>query len=234
MSALSIIIPSFNEMKNDLFSKSVTEFSKNDRCNLYVVDGGSVDGTLEFLKANNINVVVTTKNSRALRINEGLRIAKHEVVLINHPRSYIDPKGIDYLIENADKFVWGAFTHQFDLNSKVLAFTSWYSNHIRGDLKKIYYLDHCIFLNLKKIKTTIKLPDIDIFEDTALCKMLSKEGRGVRLPYVSTTSAVRFVKNGVLLQSLMNQVLKLGYKLNVSDKIMNKIYEFEINLNSKY
>ena len=35
-------------------------------------------------------------------------------------------------------------------------------------------------------------------------------------------------------QAMMNQVLKLGYMLGVSDKVMNRVYEKGLNLNSKY
>ena len=53
------------------------------------------------------------------------------------------------------------------------------------------------------------------------------------LPFISTTSAIRFTKNGLWTQALMNQILKLGFHIGVPHDTMNKIYERGLNLNSK-
>ena len=48
----------------------------------------------------------------------------------------------------------------------VYKFTSWWSNYIRGDIRKIYYLDHCIFFK-KHILDEVNPCHLEIFEDTA-------------------------------------------------------------------
>ena len=85
---------------------------------------------------------------------------------------------------------WGAFTHQFSISHPLLNFTSWYSNHIRGGLRSIYYLDHCLFAQKQLLLDVGLLPDIDIFEDTEICLKLRIQGKPIRLPFISQTSAV--------------------------------------------
>ena len=74
---------------------------------------------------------------------------------------------------------------------------------------------------------------MDIFEDTEICTRL-KNYKSKRLKSISTTSAVRFEKNGVFKQSLINQYLKLLYLLKIDHKKMNKLYEKKTKLNSNY
>jgi GT2 family glycosyltransferase len=129
---------------------------------------------------------------------------------------------------------WGAFTHQFSISHPLLDFTSWYSNYIRGGLRSIYYLDHCIFAQKQLLLDVGLLPDIDIFEDTEICLRLKKQGKPIRLPFISQTSAVRFQVQGIYQQALKNQYLKWLYYFNRSDTKMNRLYEKGLELNTKY
>ena len=78
------------------------------------------------------------------------------------------------------------------------------------------------------------IPDVDIFEDTLLSQKLQAFGDLQILPFNSMTSSIRFKKNGLLKQSLMNQWLKIAFMFNLSLENMNKIYEKGLALNSKY
>ena len=108
-------------------------------------------------------------------------------------------------------------------------------NFIRGDFRKIYYLDHCIFFQKDLVGSDKNfVPDVDIFEDTYLSQKLAKISFPTRLRFTSTTSAIRFQKNGVWRQAILNQILKAGFLLGISKTFMNKVYEKGLNLNSKY
>jgi hypothetical protein len=78
------------------------------------------------------------------------------------------------------------------------------------------------------------IPDVDIFEDTELSIRLSKVSKPKLIPIKVTTSAIRFSKNGLWKQSLMNQSLKAAYHLGIDPKKMNSLYEKGLSLNSKY
>ncbi len=209
---LSIVIPTANEPENTFLAATLKNLS-----------------TLK-----NVEVICIEKSeavSRAERLNLGFERAKGSMILFHHPRSVVEVEGIEYLIKHSQEKIWGAFTHQFDQRHPLLKFTSWYSNQVRGRGRKIFYLDHCIFFHRSLRQQA--LPSIEIFEDTVLSNQLSKLQAPLLLPYKSTTSAIRFVKNGFLKQSVMNQILKAAYLLKFSDRIMNKIYEKNLNLNNQ-
>jgi hypothetical protein len=175
-------------------------------------------------------------HSRAARLNIGFHRAKGEIILFHHPRSVVEHGGIRYLIERSLDSnrppSWGGFTHQFDYSHKLLKFTSWYSNQIRGAWRGILYLDHCIYFDSKL--WTQDLPDIDVFEDTVLSQRLRKLCQPIILPFLSTTSAIRFETNGVWKQAIINQVLKIAFYLHIPHALMNRFYEKGLGLNSNY
>ena len=206
------------------------------------VDSFSKDNTVQIIESKkapefNIRMIQCETNSRAKRLNIGIKEAIGEVVFLHHPRSIIDRNSLNYLAENYNQLSWGGLTHKFDRNHYLLKFTSWYSNQIRGKWRSILYLDHCIFFRRELLENDKSpVPEVDIFEDTYLSLKLKKitKSSAVILPFNSQTSAIRFEKNGIWLQAIMNQILKICYMLNVPHKTMNKIYEKGLSLNSRY
>lgn len=231
---VSIIIPTFNEMALGYFKKSIEQLSKIKNIEVIVVDTNSTDGTRELVQEFNFKLITLNTTSRAARLNEGIRQAKSELILLHHPRSLLDIEGVNYLIENQETLSWGGFIHSFDKSHGLLRFTSWYSNHVRLKMRGIVYLDHCIYFKRKFLDKKTPIPEVEIFEDTLLSDLLRKNSWPELLPFKSTTSAVRFSKNGVWFQAILNQVLKICYYLNFSDKSMNKVYEKGLALNSLY
>jgi glycosyltransferase involved in cell wall biosynthesis len=231
---LTIVIPTLNELKLGYLPKILDAYKDIPECEILCVDGGSDDGTCQFVEQTSARLISNNIVSRAGRLNEGIRQASFDLVLLHHPRSILTPKAIYALIQQSVTIEWGAFTHRFDLSHPLLSFTSWYSNIIRGDWRGIYYLDHCIFAQKKLLVEVGLLPDVDIFEDTKLCLRLRKRNKGKRLAYISQTSAVRFVSRGIYRQALKNQYLKWQYYFNISDRKMNQSYENKLPLNSKY
>jgi glycosyltransferase involved in cell wall biosynthesis len=231
---LSIIIPTLNESKTGCLSNILSAYEGLQGCEVICVDGGSTDNTVQTINQFETRLVTTNIDSRAGRLNAGIQLAQYNMVLLHHPRSVIDVKGIVSLIDQANTLTWGGFTQQFDLAHPLLVFTSWYSNFIRGDKRGIYYLDHCLFVQKQLLLDVGLVPDLDIFEDTALCLRLNKKVKGIRLPFVSLTSAIRFKTQGIYRQAFKNQYLKWQYYLKRSDKQMNKLYEKGVELNTKY
>ena len=231
---LSIVIPTLNESKSGLLLPILQAYQDVQHCEIICVDGGSQDDTCEIVRQSTARLVQTDISSRAGRLNEGIKQARYGLILLHHPRSLLEVKGIEALIQQAEKIKWGAFTHRFDLQHPLLRFTSWYSNYIRGDRRGIYYLDHCLFAKKQLLLDVGLLPEVDIFEDTELCLRLKKKNKGIRLAYLSETSAIRFQTFGIYRQAFYNQMLKCLYYLKRSDKSMNKSYEQQLQLNSQY
>lgn len=235
MPKLSVVIPTLNEEGNPYFLKVLESLSDFKEIEIIVSDGGSADNTSALTNNFNVKYLSSKTSSRAERINSGIKESSSDMILLHHPRSLISKEGIKYLIQNAKQLNWGGFEHSFDLANPLLKFTSWYSNRIRATLAGILYLDHCIFLRKSMAISIGEIPPVDIFEDTILSQKLSKQfGRPTILPYKVTTSAIRFKTNGILRQSIMNQYLKIKFHLGADHSQMNRLYEQNTELNSKY
>ena len=214
MTKLSVVIPTFNESSTGKFLKILEVYKKFPHVQVVVSDGGSTDDTIEVARNSNAKLVHVETMSRAERINHGVEKADGELILLNHPRSLLTHEGVDYLIQNAHNLNWGGFTHVFDHEHPFLKFTSWYSNEIRCKRRGILYLDHCKFARKEYMKSACPLPNVDIFEDTILSSRLKQiAGLPTLVPYKSTTSAIRFQKNGMFKQGLLNQYLKQVLKI---------------------
>ena len=231
---LSIIVPTLNESKAGYLPKILDAYREVPDIEIICVDGGSTDNTISVIKQSTARLITTNLSSRAGRLNAGIAQSKFDMVLLHHPRSLVDIEGIMAIANRSTDMRWGAFTHQFSISHPLLNFTSWYSNHIRGGLRSIYYLDHCLFAQKQLLLDVGLLPDIDIFEDTEICLKLRIQGKPIRLPFISQTSAVRFQVQGIYQQALKNQYLKWLYYFKRSDTKMNRLYEKGLELNSKY
>lgn len=235
---LSVIISATNEIENSYFWSTLNFLNSRENIeSIVAIDKNKNHQTYERVKKNfdRILCLHLESHSRAARLNHGLKRSQFEKVLYQHPRSFIDEQAYDYLIHSTDELPWAALEHQFDYAHPILQFTSWYSNHIRLKRSRIAYLDHCIFINKKFYElNSLLIPEVDIFEDTILSKQLSSKYPPKILPFKSTTSAIRFQKNGVYKQSALNQILKLGYFAGIDHQKMNHLYEKGLSLNSKY
>ena len=232
---LSIILPTQNEMRSGLLESILACLVQVDDAEIIVVDGGSDDGTLELLSKYELELITEPGTSRAAKLNAGIAAASGDMIFLHHPRSLVQPESFQQVAnlgKNKSR-VWGGLTHQFDHDHALLRFTSWYSNRIRCDRAGILYLDHCIFFDREFKDEGLKTPDVDIFEDTELSKLLRRHSKPVRLPAVVRTSAIRFKRNGIYRQALLNQWMKLAYYLNFSHDKMNRQYEKGLNLNKK-
>ncbi|TGL88785.1 hypothetical protein EHQ68_09110 [Leptospira congkakensis] len=174
-------------------------------------------------------ILISTKEAftRAERLNIGFHRSKGEVILFHHPRTLLPKEAIDHLIQLSCKVdqerVWGGFYHQFDQHHFLLRFISWYSNYIRTKCKGIVYLDHCVFFDRRLWKSDLSLESI--FEDTELSLKFRKILWPVLLSYPAITSAHRFLKNGILKQSVLNLLLKFGYFLHLPSSLLFTLYQ---------
>ena len=237
---LSIILPTFNECKTNLLGEILNSFLELTNFELIVVDSGSEDLTISTIQSFSLfvkspqclKIITTSLTKRGEKLNLGLLASEGEIILLHHPRSYIPENGISVLYTLESNIKWGAFTHNFNKNHLLLKFTSYYSNNIRGKMKSIYYLDHCIFVRRELLKG-VGIPEVEIFEDTILSLNLKKYAKPHLLKENSITSSVRFDKNGYYFQSFLNQLIKIGFYFNISLSKLNYFYEKSLELNAK-
>ena len=173
---------------------------------ILVIDGGSADGTVEFVAGHGMEVL-TYRVLPAARLNLGIEQSQGEMLLLHHPRSVIEPDDIELprtlSVQSADL---GGFTHQFDLIIHCCALLPGTPTIFATDLALCILITACFCHAIKQ--SGIKIPDIDIFEDTELSKLPLGFGRPVRLAAKARTSAIRFRRNGIWRQAVLNQLMK--------------------------
>jgi hypothetical protein len=226
---VSVVLPLGPDARSGWISRILDRLAEAGGLEVVCVDP-SEDGEASLLSGRCDRVVRLKTRSRAERLQAGIEASSGEFIMLHHPRSLIEKEGLCRLRDDAESLLWGGFTHAFDWDHPLLRFTSWYSNRVRAGLKGIVYLDHCIFFRRDLLIRPI--PAVEIFEDTELSRILGESGPPALLPFVSTTSAVRFKSNGVWRQAFLNANLKLDYLLGGSDLAMNARYERGLGLNS--
>mgnify|MGYP000064517715 FL=1 len=227
---IAVILPTSNELGLDYLPRQLASLGAHPAVELICVDNASTDGTAERIADSGARLINLPASNRAQRLNAGIRATSADIVLLHHPRSLLAPGAIDALLALPANVTWGGFTHRFDQDHPLLAWTSFYSNRVRMDHGGIVYLDHCIFCRREPLLAAM-VPELDIFEDTALSRLLLRHGRPHRLDTPATTSATRYSRNGVWRQATMNQLMKLGYLAGLSPARMNRIYERGLHLN---
>jgi hypothetical protein len=236
---ITLLLSAYNEEDNPYFWETISLIQELqlENFSIEVIVGltrGS-DQTFEKLMEAKIKIIEIETSKRSERYNIALTQAQagpDNWVILHHPRSLLQREGILALATLDKNILWGAYTQSFSIDHPLLYFTSWWSNKVRGDLKKIFYLDHCLFVRRKILDKVGNVPQVEIFEDTLLSIKLSREADPVRLPYKSTTSAIRFEKNGFLKQIILNQVLKFLFLINYNNESINAEYEKGLNLNT--
>lgn len=236
---ISIVLPCFNELRHGYLPQIIENLTaQQGEKELIAVVSPSTDDTLATLaQVPHIRVIESDATNRAQRLTQGIAASRGEVVLLHHPATLLPPETALLAIEAAiadPQVAWGGFRHQFDWDHRLLRFTSWYSNTVRPRWSQVLYLDHCIFARRSLLLEIGGVPDMDIFEDTALSQRLSRYGAPHLLPLAVTTSARRFRDRGVYRQAWLNQVLKLMYHLHLDPQWMNRLYERRSQINVAY
>lgn len=226
----SWIFSTYNEIKSSFFWKNL-EFLRSFDEDIIITDGASKDGTLEELEKLHHKFKVIPNSTRGLRFSDGALRSSSDFFIFVHPRSLIPENAIDQLDQLLSHQLWGAFTHSFDVSSMLLNFTSWWSNHVRGDLQNIYYLDHILWTQKYIYNKVGGFPIECLFEDTLFCERLRHISLPIRLSEKVVTSSVRFQQNGFWRQVFVNQVCKLLFFFKCDFKLIESIYEKNLELN---
>ncbi|MGF1520800.1 MAG: glycosyltransferase [Leptolyngbyaceae cyanobacterium] len=236
---ISVVLPCLNEVRHGYLPRIIENLlAQQGEKELIAVVSPSRDGTLERLQQlPHFQVIESTAQNRAQRLNVGIAASQGETVLLHHPATLLPSEDALLLIEAAvqdPQVMWGGFQHQFDWDHWLLRFTSWYSTTVRSRWGRILYLDHCVFARRSLLMKIGGVPDMDIFEDTLLSQQLGRYGAPMILSGAVVTSARRFRDRGVYHQALLNQILKLMYHTKIDPQLMNRLYEQRTQINVHY
>lgn len=217
---ISIIIPALNEAENIL---SCLHSVKNQQgeFEVIVVDGGSVDGTVEIARPS--TRVIRTEKGRAVQMNSGVRHCTGEVLLFLHADSQLPPDGL-LLVEHvlADpRVVGGTFRLRFDSQGFFLRLITFFT---RFKFRYFHYGDQGIFVRRSIFEELKGFEEIPIMEDVDFLRRLRRTGEVALLQQPVTTSARRFLEHGILRQQLLNTILVISYILGAKPESLKKWY----------
>lgn len=234
---ISVVLPCFNEVRHGYLPKILENLSQQlGHKQLIAVVSPSSDHTLAIIQQfPNFEIIEAAAANRAQRLNIGIEASVGDAVLLHHPATLLpNARALQLAAAALESSVWGGFRHSFDLDHWLLRFTSWYSTQQRSQRQRVLYLDHCIFVRRQVLVDIGGVPDLDIFEDTALSVALGKYGKPAIAPASIITSARRFRDRGIYRQALLNQLLKVMYHTHQDPKKLNWLYESKSQINVDY
>ena len=222
---ISLVIPTLNEAAH-LGSSLDSLEAQPGEFEVIVADGGSSDGTLEILAGYEDVRVCHSAPGRARQMNQGARAAKGEVLLFLHADTLLPPRGLELIRRAIQKpgVLAGSFFLRFDHQSPVLNFLSQMS---RINLGILTYGDQGLFIRADWFKKHRGFADIALMEDIEIQRRLRKQGRFIKIQHPVTTSARRFLKNGIIRQELLNIGLVALYYAGMSPTRLKRIYQGE-------
>ncbi|MEU9069854.1 TIGR04283 family arsenosugar biosynthesis glycosyltransferase [Streptomyces sp. NPDC048109] len=222
MTQVSIIVPVLNEEATiyGAVSRLCRDFPD---CEVFVVDGGSTDATVELASLH--ATVISSERGRARQMNEGARHASGDILWFIHADTAIDPEALGQIrAALADPaVVGGGLTLRFDRRTPGLNYLAWTSNARARRLHHIFG-DQAMFIRRTVFDDLGGFPDLAIMEDLEMSRRLHRRGRLCLLPATSTASSRRLVAHGTWRMIAFMQYLKLLYFAGVSPEAIRARY----------
>jgi rSAM/selenodomain-associated transferase 2 len=220
---ISIIIPVLNE--GNTIGACLDRLNGQAEPNeIVVVDGGSQDNTLAIVRTfPGVKWLRASKAGRGRQMNQGVRVAKGDILLFLHSDTLLMPGGlamIETLLAQTG-IVAGSFSLRFDHQSPFLRLYARFSriNHIL-----FTYGDQGLFMTRRIFEQVGGFPELPLMEDVEIQKILRRIGRFVKIRHPVVTSARRFLLNGIIRQQLLNTGLVLLYHAGVSPVRLKRFY----------
>jgi rSAM/selenodomain-associated transferase 2 len=223
MVALSIIIPVLNE--SSLIQSTLEPLLLTPSVEVIVVDGGSIDNTLERAQAAGAKVLTAAQAGRAHQMNEGAAIAQGELLLFLHadtqlPRDYLSQ--VQSLLA-LPLVVTGAFSLKIDAPGLAYRLLEKGIN-LRSRLFSLPYGDQAIFLRAERFKAIGGYKPLPIMEDYAFIQQLKRQGKIAIASSSVLTSSRRWQKLGIARTTLTNQLIILAYFFRISPDSLARWY----------
>lgn len=217
---VSVIIPALNEER--FIEESLRSVEQAGAAEVIVVDGGSTDRTCA--RASGRATIVNTAPQRARQMNVGARVATGDVLLFLHADTTLDPRAVEAIrqVFFDRRTVGGTFSLQFDEPRPVLRFYTWFT---KFRCRLFHYGDQGIFVRKQIFDAMAGFSERPLMEDVDFLSRLRREGNvAVAAEAPVTTSARRFVSNGIVRQQLLNIVLVTLFYCGVSPTTLARLY----------
>ena len=229
---LSLIIPVLNE--RELLPELIRQIEALNPDETIIVDGGSDDGSLEWLQEHwhghsDSYTLLSATTGRASQMNAGAQAAQNSVLLFLHADTQLPINAKELILSasssaSLEKF-WGRFDVRFESHKKrrsmgVIA----YFINLRSRVSNIATGDQAIFVSRSLFDQVRGFEEIEIMEDVAFSKKLRRIARPLCLHATVTSSARRWEHNGVMATVIKMWVYRLAFVLGVAPARLKRGY----------
>lgn len=191
------------------------------------VDGGSTDGSVEWLQQNWVsptNQLITSEPGRAKQMNLGASYANQDVLLFLHADTVLpsDAKQVVCVSKNQAPH-WGRFDVTFDLSCIAMKTIALCMN-LRSRLTHVSTGDQAMFMHHQLFDRVGGFDDIALMEDVAMSKKLRSLAKPVSSKMKVITSARRWKKHGVIQTVFKMWCYRFAYFVGVSPERLSQGY----------
>jgi len=221
---IAVIIPAINEQDNIV--GAVESALDAGAVEVWVADGGSTDRTMEF--ACQAGALVCCGDAgRAVQQNNAAAQATTVILCFLHADNRLDSSALQqaarYFSEDETNR-WSCFHQNIEASGIAYSLLQW-GNAWRARWSGRVYGDQAITITRELFEFVGGFPKVDLMEDVLLSKMLRRQGlRPCVLAGPVNISARRWIKKGIIRQTLSNWWLLLRLRLGAKPNQLAKLY----------
>lgn len=220
---ISVILPVLNE--RDELPKTLKRLaSVLPDADVIVSDGGSRDGTPEWVQGQPAIRLVTSARGRGPQMNAGAGAAREDILLFLHADCRLPPEAEAAMrAALADpSVVGGAFRVRFPVDCpSALRLTARLINW-RSRLCREATGDQAIFVRRAAFEAVAGFPDWPLFEDFSLVARLKQQGRFRILSPAVTISPRRWLNGGIGRTNALMCLLYVGYRIGIAPETLKR------------
>jgi len=223
---ISIIIPTYNEEEN--IAETIAEIKRRDNGKLIseiiVSVGQSTDQTATIASNAGATVATNEKKRRSAQMNYGASIAKGEVLYFLHADSIPPENFTKYILKAIEKkYASGCFRLAFDYDHRFLKANCWFT---RFDVNIIRFGDQSLFVRKDVFEKCGGFDEkLLMMEDQEIIHRIKKYGKFTVMKAAITTSARKYLDNGIYRMQFIFFRIWLLYYLGYSQQYLLKLHK---------
>jgi rSAM/selenodomain-associated transferase 2 len=222
---ISIIIPTYNEAKKigATINNLLNAFDKENINEIIIADGGSNDNTIEIAHNLFAKTIITEGKNRSAQLNAGALIAASEILFFLHADSISSPGYSKKIIEAVNnKYHSGCFRLLFDHDHWFLKANAWFT---RFNVNAVRFGDQGLFVTKDIFEKCAGYNEtLSIMEDQEIIHRLKKNSSFKVIDDYVTTSARKYLANGIYKTQGTFFMIWLLYYFGISQKRLLKLY----------